>query len=247
MSGEVSLTGLVLRRWDQGENDRRLSVLTREKGRILVTAKGARKSASRLASSSEPLALATFQIATGKVNSFITQAQPHAGFGKLRADYDRLILGLSYAELVSAVAPLEHPNADLFDSAVIALKTIETAENPLVASLWSQLKLMEVEGIAANWVVCAQSAGKLNEDPAWVSPTAGGYVSPANANDYLDCFLASSEVLIGLDRLSGLESPPPHMKHAAEALRLLARFWEHHAGRDLPATEAAMQALHASK
>lgn len=243
MSGEVSLTGLVLRRWDQGESDRRLSVLTREKGRILVTAKGARKSGSRLTSSSEPLALATFQVAAGRVNNFITQAQPHAGFGKLRADYDRLILGLSYAELVSAVAPLEHPNPELFDGAVIALKTIETAENPVVASIWAQLKLMEVEGISATWVQCAQTAGKLNENPAWVSPTAGGYVSPSPADDFVDGVLTSSEVLIGLDRLSGLGAPPPHMKHAAEALRVLARFWEHHAGRDLPATEAALQAL----
>ncbi|MBL8059882.1 MAG: DNA repair protein RecO [Chthonomonas sp.] len=243
MSGEVSLTGLVLRRWDQGESDRRLSVLTREKGRILVTAKGARKSGSRLASCSEPLALASFQIASGKVNNFITQAQTHAGFGKLRSDYDRLILGLSFAELVSAVAPLEHPNPDLFDTAIIALKTIETASNPLAASLWSQLMLMKVEGTLPNWLSCSSSGKKMNEDPAWLSPTAGGYLSPGVADDYVDRFLGSSEALIALSKLAELEEPPANLKRADECMKILARFWEHHAGRDLPATKAVLQSL----
>lgn len=241
MSQESTLTGLVLRRWDQGESDRRLSVLTRERGRILVTAKGARKGGSRLASSSEPLALATYQVAKGKVNAFITQAQTHAGFGALRQDYDRLILGLSFAELVSAIAPLEHPNPELFDLTVVALKTIETAANPLSASLWAQLHLMSVEGILPQWTTCSLSGVKLAEDPAWVSPTAGGYVCPSRGADYVDLSLAPMIVLVGLAKLINLPEPPPHMKQASEAMEVLARFWAHHAGRDLPALEVALR------
>lgn len=246
MSTDTTLTGLVLRRWDQGESDRRLSILTRERGRILATAKGARKSGSRLASVSEPLALTTFQISEGKRSGFITQAQTHSGFSTLRTDYLRLVLALSYAELVSAVSPIESPNEALFDGAVVALKSIETQESPVAATVWAQLQLMSIEGIEANWTVCTLDGSTLDENPAWLSPMAGGYVGTRQAPEFPDRFAVAAEILIGLAKTAQLEMPPPRLKYAEDALRALHRFWLHHAGRDLPASEVMLQSLPSS-
>lgn len=243
MSNASTLTALVLRRWDQGESDRRLSVLTRERGRLNVVAKGARKGGSRLAGCSEPLTVSMMQLAEGKRQGFITQAQPVTSFGGLRADYDRLLFALAHAELVSAVSPLENPQEELFEATLLTLKAIETHERPEVAAVWGQVQLMSHEGILPTWTLCTLDGSALNENPAWASPMAGGYVSPSHANEFSDRFLVTAETLIALEKMATLDFPPPRFKGAIEALRALSRFWSHHAGRDLPANEALLQTL----
>ncbi len=243
MSTDTTLTGLVLRRWDQGESDRRLSVLTRERGRVLITAKGARKGGSRLASVSEPLALATFQVSEGKRSGFITQAQTLPGFRGLRQDYERLAVALAHVELVASIAQLGDADEDVFAATIHALKAIENHEFPVVAGVWAQLQLMNLEGILPGWTTCALDETELNEDPAWVSPMAGGYVSPGHSSEFPDRLTASAGVLIGLSKTAELAEPPPRLKLAGACMQVLHPFWLHHVGRDLPACVAMLQGL----
>ena len=71
---EASVTAIVLHRTESGENDRRLTLLTLEQGKIDVIARGARKGGSRLAGISEPLVFAKMQLAVGRHRRFVTQA-----------------------------------------------------------------------------------------------------------------------------------------------------------------------------
>ena len=100
---------IVLRRRDSGESDRRLTVLTEEYGKIDVLAKGARKGGSRLSGVSDPLSAAVMNLAEGKRNLFITQAQPLHSFRGLRNDYDRLTGALALVELFAAILPIDEP------------------------------------------------------------------------------------------------------------------------------------------
>src|SRR5688500_15988706 len=102
---DTTVTAIVLRRKDSGERDRRLTLLTPELGKVDAIAKGARKGASRLAGSSDPLAMARMTLAKGKVNLFVTQAQPIHSFRGLRTDFERLSLALALVELYGAVLP----------------------------------------------------------------------------------------------------------------------------------------------
>src|SRR5579862_305209 len=143
---EATVHAIVLRRRDSGESDRRLTVLTREVGKIDIVAKGARKSGSRLAGSSDPLVVAKFSIATGKKNQFITQAQPMASFRGLRTDYERLSFGLALCELYSAVIPWEEPFPEAYELLASSLHILETHERPVVAMVWAQLQLLSLSG-----------------------------------------------------------------------------------------------------
>ena len=65
-------------------------MLSQEAGVMDVVAKGARKAASRLAGSSEPLSACILHVAEGKKNAFVTQVQPVSSFPGLRSPVPNL-------------------------------------------------------------------------------------------------------------------------------------------------------------
>lgn len=242
MAAETTVHAIVLRRRDSGESDRRLTLLTREVGVIDVVAKGARKSGSRLSGSSEPLSASILQIAPGKRQSFVTQAQPISSFPGLRADYDRLTFGLALAELAAGVIPHDHPAEEEFNFLVHAFYDLEIHGKPLVAFVWAQVRLMELAGFLPSFDRCVLTDEPVREALPFVSPHAGGYIAAGRASQYNDAFQTKAEVLYGLTALSECEKPPSNLKDADATFRVLAPFWREIAGKALPAFEAALQA-----
>jgi hypothetical protein len=59
----------------------------------------------------------------------------------------------------------------------------------------------------------------------------------------MDRFRVQAEVLVGLDRIGDLETPPANLKLALECLQTLRPFWRHIADTPLPATEALLSHL----
>ena len=57
MQESLYVTGIVLKQTPFGEYDRRVCLLTREKGKITAFARGARKPGNRLAAATNPFAL----------------------------------------------------------------------------------------------------------------------------------------------------------------------------------------------
>jgi DNA repair protein RecO (recombination protein O) len=240
---EVTVSALVLKRRESGETDRRLTLLTVEQGKIDVVAKGAKKSASRLAGVSDPLSVATMTLAKGKVNQFVTQAQPSRSFPGLRRDYDRLSLAFAWVELLAAILPWGEPDENAFELAISALKQIEDHPKPIVALIWAEQKLLELSGHQPSFESCVVTGGAVKEAEAWVSASAGGYVSRGHENAFADRLLVRAEVLYGLSRIGMLDTPPPNLKFADECIPVLMEFWKHILDIPLPANEAVKQQL----
>lgn len=240
---ETTVTAIVLRRKDSGESDRRLTLLTKELGKIDVVAKGARKAASRLAGSSDPLTMATMTWAKGKVNKFVTQAQPLHSFRGLRTDYERLSMALALTELYALILPWEEPIESAYELLTASLKAIECHPKPVVALVWSELKLMEESGYLPPFDACISTGAAVKEATPWLSPAAGGYISLPDAVSYNDRFKTKAEVLWGLAKTAELEEPPPNLKLADECLIAMIPFWRHIVDAPLPANEAVKKEL----
>ena len=229
---------VILKRRDSGETDRRLTVLTQEAGVLDVVARGARKAASRLAGSSEPLSACILHVAEGKRNAFVTQVQPVTSFPGLRADYNRLSLGLALTEVAAAVLPHAQPAQESFTVVVSSLKYLEAHPKPVVAFVWAEMQLMKVAGFMPELETCV-TCGKLVHEPNPIlSPHAGGYVCAEDSGRYTDRFSTRPEVLYGLTAIADLDAPPQNLKFAQECVAALYPFWKAIAGWALPANEA---------
>jgi DNA repair protein RecO (recombination protein O) len=231
---------IVLKRKDQGESDRRLTILTLELGKLDVVAKGARKAASRLAGSSDPLIVAIMNIAEGKVNRFVTQSQPVTSFRGIRSDYDRLQFALSLSELFAAVLPAEQPEAEAYELMLRSLAFIEAHEKPLIVLAWAQVQLMSVAGFLPQLDECVVTHQPVSETEPFLSPEAGGYVSDSVAPRFVDRYRVRVECLIAIRRLAERESPPQNIRFLEETIASLLPFWRRIAAIPLPATEAVI-------
>jgi DNA repair protein RecO (recombination protein O) len=232
---------LILKRRDSGETDRRLTALTQESGVIDVIARGARKAASRLAGSSEPLSACILHVAEGKRNAFVTQVQPVTSFPGLRADYTRLSLALALTEVAAAVLPHEQPAADAFALLVSSLKYLEVHEKPMVAFVWAEVQLLKLAGFMPELEACITCAKPMKEAYPALSPHAGGFVCADDATRFSDRTTTRAEVLYGLTAIAELDAPPRNLKLAQECIVALYPFWKAIAGWALPAMEEAMR------
>jgi DNA repair protein RecO (recombination protein O) len=242
---ESTVTAIVLRRFDAGENDRRLVLFTREKGKIDVVAKGARKGGSRLAGASEPLMVARFQLASGRRRSFVTQAQPISSLPALRNDFARLVCGLAMMELVYVQLPYGAVQQEVFDSLSRALSVLGGDGDPAVPLVWFAARLLAAEGQMPDWGKCAVTGRPIKTSTVWYSPAAGGALSEGVQDGYPDRRKASARSLIGIARTAELDRPPEKLNRSSECCSVLFRYWQGVLDSPLPAWEGACQALRA--
>ncbi len=251
MPAEATYEAIALRRRDQGESDRRVTLLTRERGKLDAVAKGARKAASRLAAATEPLSQMRVTLAEARSRAarggYMTGVEPRASRPGLRSDYTRLGAALSLAELYAAVVPYEQEEPEAFDLLSASLDAIELHPKPAVAALYCQMRLMDLSGVQPSFGVCVVTGEPLTEREPFLSPGAGGYVSYAVANDYPDRFRSRYEVLVALDRIGALDAPPANVKLVELALAALLPFWLVFAEAALPATDAFVHQIAATR
>lgn len=91
--------GIVLRTQKLGESDRIITVLTRDRGRVRVAARGVRRTSSKFGARLEPFAHIDLQVYTGRTLDSVTQVEALASYGaELVDDYARWTAGQAMLE-----------------------------------------------------------------------------------------------------------------------------------------------------
>ena len=194
---------LTLKSVPLGEADLLVTLFSREEGKLRATAKGARKSTSKLVGHLEPLTLTQLSLSRGRNLDVISQAQTVANFTPLKSNLTALSKGLYVAELVDAFAAAASPNEPLLQLALDTLNTISRAPDAELPLLYFQLHLLAVSGFLPELNCCVDCRRA-------VEPGRHRYSAPAGGLFCLDC----SPVEGGLRPLS---------LRALKVLRLLAR------------------------
>ena len=87
-SGPVIATGMVLLSTPAGDYDRRVVILTKERGKITAFAKGARRPGSRLLAGTDQFVFGKFKMFEGKTAYNLIEVSASKYFEELRGDYE---------------------------------------------------------------------------------------------------------------------------------------------------------------
>lgn len=99
MANEVPLNGIILSGQPIGEYDRRLVILTKERGKISCFARGARKQSSPLLGNTRSFAFGCFYLYEGRSTYSLHSAQIQNYFEELIKDYDATLYACYFAEI----------------------------------------------------------------------------------------------------------------------------------------------------
>ena len=99
MQEQVEVKGLILRSEPYGEYDRRVVILTAQRGKISCFAKGARKQSSRLLGATNLFNFGDFMLYEGRSAYSVNEARISNYFESLRTDYEAACYGMYFLEL----------------------------------------------------------------------------------------------------------------------------------------------------
>ena len=147
MREQVILTGMVIKSAPAGEYDRRLVILTCERGKITAFARGARRPGSTLMAASAPFVFGTFALYEGRDAYSLVSVDVQNYFREITEDMEAACYGSYFLEFadyygrenLEAVETLKL----LYQSLRALLKS--TIPNRLVRAVF-ELKLMEING-----------------------------------------------------------------------------------------------------
>ena len=229
---------IVLSRFDYGEADRIMTLLTPELGKIKAIAKGIRRPTSRIGGSLEPLAELRLQLAKGRTFDVVTQVtMQHAWLG-LRDDLEVTATAWYCAELVDRSLEERHAAEPLYLLLRRAYELLDAAMAPARVARWFEMRLCDELGVRPEVDRCVECDRLLEPDDEvrWM-PLLGGVLCGRHAGPSHGAAGLSTDALkvlkayqrMDVEALAGLRLPPAV---EAEVERVLGDFVRHVMERD---------------
>ena len=171
---QTKTDGLIIRELNVGENDRIVTILTRGKGVIRASARGARRIKSRIASATQLLCYAGFTLFRGREKYIIDEADPLEFFMGIRQNLEKLALGQYFAQLSGFLTPEEEPAEQYLRLALNALHLIENDKRPLpLVKGCFEMRLLAMSGYMPDLVACRE-CGTFESETMYLDPGSGG-------------------------------------------------------------------------
>lgn len=170
---QLKTDGLIIKNLNVGEADRIVTILTRGKGIIRASARGARRVNSRLSTATRLFCYSNFTIFKGRDIYIIDDAEPLEFFLGLNDDLEKLALAQYFAQLDGFLAP-EEESAELYLRLILnALHLIVNSSKPLkLIKAVYELRILTMSGYMPDIVACS-NCGSYEEDIMYLNPLSG--------------------------------------------------------------------------
>ncbi len=143
----VMLTGMIIKAAPVGEADRRVVLLTKERGKVTAFARGARRQGSRLMAATNPFSFGTFKMYEGRSAYTMGEAHITQFFEELRADFEKAYVGMYFLEICDYYARENNDEKELLKLLYQSLRalTAKGLKKELVRYIF-ELKAIAVNG-----------------------------------------------------------------------------------------------------
>ncbi len=155
MGDITEVTGMVLSAMPVGEFDRRVVLLTRERGKISAFAKGARRPNSPLTGVTRAFVFGTFQMYEGRTSYTIRQANITNYFEDIITDLDAVCYACYFAELADYYGRENLDASVMINLLYAALRALAKPKpgNELVRYVY-ELRLISANGESPDFFTC---------------------------------------------------------------------------------------------
>ncbi len=166
---------IVLSRFDLGEADRVLTLITPNGGKLKAIAKGIRKPTSRLGGSLEPFAELTVALARGRTFDVVTQVSVGHAWLRLRDSLESAATAWYLAELADRSLEERHTAEPLYALLRRAYELLDAGMAPGRVARWYEMHLADELGMRPEVDRCVECDRVLEstETFRWVPPVGG--------------------------------------------------------------------------
>lgn len=160
------LRGLVLRETETKESDKILTLLTAERGKVSVIARGARRKGCKFAACAQSLAYSEWTLYQRGQWAYASEGTTIELFQGLRRDLEAMALGFYFAELTEAVTAEEVPADELLRHLLNGLYALSALHRPpLLVKAAFELRLLCLAGYEPLADGCAVCGALEPEEP----------------------------------------------------------------------------------
>ena len=143
----VEVTGIVIKSDNYAEYDRRITLLTDDRGKITVFVHGARRSGNRFMAATQPFAFGKFILTEGRSAYNMQQANISCYFEELRENLEGYYLGSYILELADYYSRENNDDLELLKLVYFSLKAVVSGKFSyvLIKAVY-QIKAIVVNG-----------------------------------------------------------------------------------------------------
>ena len=165
MVNQITVTGMVLQAAPVGEYDRRVVILTKERGKISAFARGARRPHSGLVGVTSPFSFGEFTVYEGRTSYTLVSASISNYFSELRTDVEGVYYGFYFMDLAGYYAREANDETTLLKLLYQTLRALLNPHIPnrLIRCIY-ELKAVSINGEGPQvfgCVACGKTEGNL--------------------------------------------------------------------------------------
>ena len=200
MSDLITVQGVVLSAMPIGEYDKRIVLLTRERGKISAFAKGARRMNSPFMAAANPFVFGAFTLYEGRSSYNLNQVSVTHHFVELAGMQPGIYYGYYFLELADYFGREGTDEREMMNLLYVTVKALlnPRIDDRLVRCVY-ELRTMAVQGLCPQISDCSSCGCEMSEEnPAFFSQEEHGVLCAVCARSVRDAVRISGAALYAM-------------------------------------------------